>query len=769
MPTLETLTEADLRGALEDQSLQRARGYLGRVQNPVRSGQSLSAQVRGSSLYQVEIEVLPGGIQARCSCPYDWGGLCKHIGAVLLTWIRDCRSFAVEGAAAASTTPTPIEIIPVELLPTARPKALPAWVTTSFAERQRQEQRQLLQWVEMSSLQNLRAMARERGWMVRGTRKSEVAQQVLEQMFAPRTIHQVALGLDEEHRQVLRALVVLFGEDKVPAEDLERAAGLWGELKRHKQATTYTRHLCEAGLALPGEVKGGYPPCSDFVPPVVARHLPPVLADVIPTSAELRAAGAVSGLSLADPDELVRSAHQIVTLLRQSAVPLRPPLNRPRLEKFYAQLTEWDYEPLELAELQQSQKLQPYADLYLTVPPPGRSLPDEAIKRLAPIANGEARLEFVYALLVGAGIFQAGSPVTVWEEVYTEFVRREAPVQRAILARTYFQMLNWSALWEVLRARQDLRLKRAWRYTYHKPPQLALSLCRFRQLVLRVLACLPNGRWVQLADLTPLLRAVFPRFDGIVWESARSADTLGAWYLARGGRPLQPGHPGDWDAAQGSFVRQMIAGPLHWLGLADLQFDGEALVALRLHGLADLYWDRVEVPQPPSHASDRASIVPPSSAVTTDAISVTVSPSAVSAHAHSLLDRMARLEVAEPGRFVYRLNAQAAYKAFEDGATLSELLDGWQRFLPVPMPDAIRAQLAEWWQAYGRVRVYKNLTVVEFGDDYALAEMKAVTSLAQHLVAEISPRLVIVRPEGVEALVTELEKAGYTPKQTDKV
>jgi predicted ATPase len=47
--------------------------------------------------------------------------------------------------------------------------------------------------------------------------------------------------------------------------------------------------------------------------------------------------------------------------------------------------------------------------------------------------------------------------------------------------------------------------------------------------------------------------------------------------------------------------------------------------------------------------------------------------------------------------------------------------------------------------------------------------MKAVTSLAQLIIAEISPRLVLIPAAAVDSLTAELEKAGYTPQQTDKV
>jgi hypothetical protein len=213
----------------------------------------------------------------------------------------------------------------------------------------------------------------------------------------------------------------------------------------------------------------------------------------------------------------------------------------------------------------------------------------------------------------------------------------------------------------------------------------------------------------------------------------------------------------------------MIAGPLYWLGLADLCLDGEELTAFRLHGLADLYWDRVEAVLAPSPPPGRAPDVPASELVTTDELNITVRPSAVNAQAHSLLDRIARLDVAEPDRFVYRLDARAAYEAFEQGVALSELLEEWTRLLPIPMSDPIRNRLLAWWEAYGRVRIYEKLTVVEFGDDYALAEMKAVTSLETFLIAEISPRLVLIRPEALDTLVAELEKAGYTPKQSGEV
>lgn len=272
MPTLETLTEADLRPLMRDKSLSRARGYVQQVRNPVRSGNTLTAQVQGSRLYEVEIDVEPGAIHARCTCPYDWGGFCKHIGAVLLKWIQSPGSFAVRGPERADRPA--LEVIPVEPPPTRRPDAPPDWMTTSWADRQRADDQQLLKGLEHFTIQDLREIAQRYGWKVRGTQKAAVVQQVAERLTDPEELLRAFQSLDEEHRQVMRALVLLGEESGIRPEDVSRVARTWGELRSYKKLETYVIHLREAGLALPGDVLpwGRY---LSFIPRALIRRLPP--------------------------------------------------------------------------------------------------------------------------------------------------------------------------------------------------------------------------------------------------------------------------------------------------------------------------------------------------------------------------------------------------------------------------------------------------------------------------------------------------------------
>jgi uncharacterized Zn finger protein len=87
------LTEATIRNLTTAQSFSRGQAYLrdGAVLEIEQRDDFLLAEVEGSEYepYQVRVR-LDGGVvmDAECACPYDWGGYCKHIVAVLLAFVQ---------------------------------------------------------------------------------------------------------------------------------------------------------------------------------------------------------------------------------------------------------------------------------------------------------------------------------------------------------------------------------------------------------------------------------------------------------------------------------------------------------------------------------------------------------------------------------------------------------------------------------------------------------------------------------------------------------
>ncbi|MBE0481067.1 MAG: SWIM zinc finger family protein [Dehalococcoidia bacterium] len=95
---LSWLTESHIAGLCSERSFERGRGYFedGAIRCPVVSDGTLTAECEGSGDegYEVVVHLGKGEIEsASCTCPYDWGGYCKHIVALLLNWIRRPEDF----------------------------------------------------------------------------------------------------------------------------------------------------------------------------------------------------------------------------------------------------------------------------------------------------------------------------------------------------------------------------------------------------------------------------------------------------------------------------------------------------------------------------------------------------------------------------------------------------------------------------------------------------------------------------------------------------
>jgi uncharacterized Zn finger protein len=95
MNSIPHLTEADIRPLATDQTWARGEDYYcsNSVENIVWRDRLLTAEVEGSGYepYIVQVSFDQGKIHSTtCTCPYDWGGDCKHIIAALLYLCHRC-------------------------------------------------------------------------------------------------------------------------------------------------------------------------------------------------------------------------------------------------------------------------------------------------------------------------------------------------------------------------------------------------------------------------------------------------------------------------------------------------------------------------------------------------------------------------------------------------------------------------------------------------------------------------------------------------------
>ena len=94
----ESISEDEIAALATAKVLERGRALFddGALEEPVRRGDELSALCAGSEdeAYEVHVRLAARGVGAtRCSCPYDYDGLCKHRVALLLAFAHTPEAF----------------------------------------------------------------------------------------------------------------------------------------------------------------------------------------------------------------------------------------------------------------------------------------------------------------------------------------------------------------------------------------------------------------------------------------------------------------------------------------------------------------------------------------------------------------------------------------------------------------------------------------------------------------------------------------------------
>ncbi len=91
------LTEAQDRALTSAQSFEPGKSCSGgdAIVEPLRQGLELRAEREGSEdePYRISVTLGARGIgETPCTCPYDWGGVCKHVVALLPNFFHNPQS-----------------------------------------------------------------------------------------------------------------------------------------------------------------------------------------------------------------------------------------------------------------------------------------------------------------------------------------------------------------------------------------------------------------------------------------------------------------------------------------------------------------------------------------------------------------------------------------------------------------------------------------------------------------------------------------------------
>jgi hypothetical protein len=291
----------------------------------------------------------------------------------------------------------------------------------------------------------------------------------------------------------------------------------------------------------------------------------------------------------------------------------------------------------------------------------------------------------------------------------------------------------------------------------------ALQLvARARQVVLNLVAERAADGWLDINDLVATMRR--ENYEFLFKRTREEFGEINPYYYYH--NPLGWGFPvGDeaegWDKVESEYIGNIIAQPLHWLGLVDVGYAGEKPVAFRLTPLgAYLFGLADQPPAEPAAAHAGRVVVQPNFQIF--ALEPIAEQTLVS------LDRFADRVKADKA-FEYKLSRESLYRAHQNGMSAAEAVAFLERASSAPLPQNVLRTLEEWAQSYERIIVRRNAALLHALDPQVLDALQETPAVQRYLLGRPLPRVALASntPESRERIAQALMALGHLPAYSD--
>ncbi|NLS78811.1 MAG: hypothetical protein GXY76_16275 [Chloroflexi bacterium] len=609
--------------------------------------------------------------------------------------------------------------------------------------------REVMRWLEERSVQELRQLAQVRGASPHATRKVELVAELVGLLTNRESVERAIAEVSEAELATLQMVYLLATEEGLSRQEVQKALLAWYGPLVAKDATAHLENLRSRALLF------GTP---DAAGATARFQLPKAVAACLHSLRK-----PIESLTLSEDSQtrhlptslLLEAILALWQYTKESAMRIRglsmASSGQPQEPGEYSEqpnLNRW------LEEQQRGQEID-NDELYVDIPLPAHGLEPADLSELARATGCPPEMiEFICALLLEMGLVTLAADELQVNELAMERYRRHGEVQKLqALTLAWLGTSRWSEL-RLAAGRMQARLQRHIRAQEVGYRQISQDISHTRQFIARLLSLLDKNRWYSLDSL---LEAIGQLCPDLACLAQSQVALLPRWRLAGPeAKPIAHTNAAAWRQSYGQIVAATVEGPLAWLGCVSLAYRDGELVAFQLNGLGQYVLGRF--PRALSSGGDMRPLT------VAEDLTISVQLGRVDAEIHDFLGQFTDLVEAESDIFRYRISPQQLNQALESGITLQGILSFLERVSGAALPDSAKRKLTEWCDSYGSVRLYEGLTVIEFADDYALRELMNTTSLADHLIYQLSPRMVVIEPDSLEALMSEMVKKGYTPK-----
>ncbi len=746
------VSEADVRRLCGEGAYARGDALQreGHVFAPGIEHRGLAAEVLGTWRRVDVVRVKAGGGQLTSECTCRSGAFCRHAAALLLHWLRVRDSFVAMVEEGPSILDRESFAGELDYYDDGDEDLDPA---APYSEQEVSPQEEYARLLEPVTMQNLRALASRRGLRVVAKNKVEMVAQ-LARLLSERTGIEAAIAtLGDDERLTLEVANVLSGVGGagVTSRTIVRACSTLGlAVKPSAQHFPALDTLADLALVVRNETYTA-DAANCWVPYAVAAAIPPrdvllgmssTVRSVIPPPAKLG----------------VTEVCQIIGYeLTQGRIGVQPMAAQ---EKVHAVLPRgWLGQPDSSASGHQSESVRALQPALFTA--------REDLRRLEELTGQTpAMIDFSLWILLRLGIVedytqQPGYGLTIREDLLRTLFALPSGQRLDVISTAWLDAQDLLELGMVVGEKGPLALHYSlkgqtyWAATHPNAGAV-------RALVARIVAYLPaETEWYSVESLLTLCRKLAPDLLG-------NPNLYGGprWWFSRPGssRRFDLMQPEDWRRVWAALVRTILTGPMSWLGLIEVGTRHGEPVAFRVRPAAAVLGDRPAPLERPDDAPPLLLEIDPS----THTPLVTVPPNTLDSGIHSMLAAIGTMAGASPQGLRYRLTAQGVQRAFDGGASGPQLMALLGERAGGTLPEAVQAILERWWESYGAIRLYDEVTLVELGDDLLLRELLAASSLREAVLQTFSPRLVAIDSARVDELVEELTRLGYTPRVVEE-
>ncbi len=265
-----------------------------------------------------------------------------------------------------------------------------------------------------------------------------------------------------------------------------------------------------------------------------------------------------------------------------------------------------------------------------------------------------------------------------------------------------------------------------------------------RQRVLSILHSLPAEAWWDLSAFIMDVKQEQPDFQ-------RPAGDYDSWFIRR----RSDGHYlrgfECWDEVDGALLHYLITSPLHWLGILDLASRDVQTppTAFRFSTWAEALLNN----QPPFSSPEE------NGATRVDSQGIVQVERRAARSLRYQIARFCRWLPGDSETYRYQITASSLERARQQGLRSAHLIRLLRKAGSDPLPPPL-VQAIERWEQRGVEARLQQAVLLRVENPAILAALRK-SRLSRHILEEISPSLVLVRPTAKKAILAELARLGY--------